>query len=344
MNGLKPAISSMSLGRAWMHSMPNKLSAASNHHILGLEIFYEDLEYLARTESNTETPSPEALLHAASTIKALCDARNMTIISLQPFSFYEGLKGRQAHDEKIEKMKFWLQIVKILGTDLIQIPANFLPEEKLTDDMEIIISDLREVADMGAKEQPTVRFSYENLCWSTFFDTWESGWEIVTRVDRENFGFVLDTFNIAGRVYGDPASSDGKTENAERALNESLERLAKTIDVKKLFYIQVVDAEKMQEPLVKGHEFWDDDQPARMSWSRNARLFAGESERGAYLPVEKVTRIIVECLGYQGWVSMELFNRSMAEEGENVPDEHAKRAEASWEVIKSWIKCPKIGE
>ncbi|TEY73042.1 hypothetical protein BOTCAL_0084g00210 [Botryotinia calthae] len=90
MNGLKPAISSMSLGRAWMHSMPNKLSAASKHHILGLEIFYEDLKYLARTESNTETPSPEALLHAASTIKALCDTRNITTISPQPFSFYEG--------------------------------------------------------------------------------------------------------------------------------------------------------------------------------------------------------------------------------------------------------------
>ncbi|KAF7913270.1 hypothetical protein EAE99_010767 [Botrytis elliptica] len=49
MDGLKPAISSMSLGRAWIHSMPSKLSAASTHHIHGLEIFYEDLEDLART-------------------------------------------------------------------------------------------------------------------------------------------------------------------------------------------------------------------------------------------------------------------------------------------------------
>ncbi|KAF7952566.1 uncharacterized protein EAE97_002063 [Botrytis byssoidea] len=237
MDGLKPAISSMSLGRAWIHSMPIKLSAASTHNIFGLEIFYEDLEYLARTESNTETPSPEALLHAASTIKALCDERNITIIGLQPFSFYEGLKDRHEHAEKIEKMKLWFKIVKILGTDLVQIPANFLPREKLTDDMDIIVSDLQEVADMGAKEEPAVRFAYENLCWSTFFDTWEAGWDVVTRVDRENFG-----------IYGDPSSIYGKTENAEKALNESLERLAKTIDVKKLFYIQVVDAEKMQEP------------------------------------------------------------------------------------------------
>ncbi|KAF7908183.1 uncharacterized protein EAF01_003938 [Botrytis porri] len=280
MDGLKLAISSMSLGRAWVHSMPSKLSAASKHNILGLEVFYEDLKYLARTESNTETPSPEALLHAASTIKSLCDERNITIIGLQPFNFYEGLKDRSEHHEKIEKMKLWFKIVKILGTDLIQILANFLPKEKLTDDMDTIIS----------------------------------------------------------------ASCDRKTENVEKALNERLERLAKIVDVKKVFYIQVVDAEKMQEPLVKGHAFWDDEQPARMSWSRNARLFAGESERGAYLPVEKVTRIIVECLGYQGWVSMELFNRSMAEEGESVPDEHARRVEDFWKGIQTWIKWPKLSD
>ncbi|KAG4025947.1 hypothetical protein MFRU_047g00110 [Monilinia fructicola] len=337
MYSCRPAISSMSLGRAWIHPMPLKLSAASQHHLLGLEVFYEDLEYLARSESNSETPSSEALLAAASTLKELCDERGITIIGLQPFAFYEGLEDRHEHAERIEKIKLWFRLIKVLGTDLIQIPANFLPKEEITDDVEVIVEDLREVADMGAKETPVVRFAYENLCWSTYFDTWESGWDIVEKVDRANFGIVLDTFNIAGRVYADPSSVDGKTTNAEKALKESLEKLVK-IDVNKVFYIQVVDAEKMREPLVKGHAFWDDRQPARMSWSRNARLFAGEKERGAYLPIAEVTRAIVEGLGYRGWVSMELFSRSMAEEGEKVPDDHARRAWESWEVIKSWMK------
>ncbi|RAL59071.1 hypothetical protein DID88_008989 [Monilinia fructigena] len=176
-----------------------KLSAASQHHLFGLEVFYEDLEYLARSESNSKTPSPEALLHAASTIKKLCDERD----------------------------KLWFSLMKVLGTDLIQIPANFLPKEEITDDAEIIVEDLREVADMGAKETPVVRFAYENLCWSTYFDTWESGWDIVEKVDRANFGIVLDTFNIAGRVYADPSSVDGKTANAEKALKESPEEIGK---------------------------------------------------------------------------------------------------------------------
>jgi 4-hydroxyphenylpyruvate dioxygenase len=102
----------------------------------------------------------------------------------------------------------------------------------------------------------------------------------------------LDTFNIAGRVYGDPASPNGKTPNAEEQMRKSLERMVKTIDVRKVFYIQVVDAEKMRDPLVEGHAFYAADQPARMSWSRNARLFAFE-DRG-YLPIMDVARAIIE--------------------------------------------------
>ena len=35
-------------------------------------------------------------------------------------------------------------------------------------------------------------------------------------------------------------------------------------------------------------------------------------------------------LGYKGWISMELFNRSLVEEREEVPKEHAERAMESW--------------
>jgi 4-hydroxyphenylpyruvate dioxygenase len=146
----------------------------------------------------------------------------------------------------------------------------------------------------------------------------------------------VDTFNIAGRVYGDPASATGKTPYAEEDLKKSLERLVKTVDVKKVFYIQVVDAEKMRDPLVEGHAFYSRDQPSRMSWSRNARLFAFENE--GYLPVMDVARAIIEGLGYEGWVSMELFSRTMAEPGPEVPAEHAKRAAIAWGKIQREIQ------
>ncbi len=107
------------------------------------------------------------------------------------------------------------------------------------------------------------------------------------------------------------------------------------VDVKKVFYIQVVDAERMRSPVVEGHAFYAADQPARMSWSRNARLFA--FEEGGHLPVLDVTKTIIEGLGYKGWVSMELFSRTMSEPGEEVPKNHARRAREAWENLETEI-------
>jgi 4-hydroxyphenylpyruvate dioxygenase len=335
----KPAIASMSLGRAWLHNLPNKLDQAVAHGFQGIEIFYEDLEYFAREQSGlsaSESPSSASILHAAQTIKKLCDERKLAIIGLQPFLHYEGLLDRETHDQRIEKLKLWFEIVKALGTDTIQVPGSFLSKDEITGDLDVVVGDLQELADMGAHELPVVKFAYENLCWSTYFDTWEKAYDLVKRVDRENFGMCLDTFNIAGRVYADPAAPEGKTPNADLHLKKSLDEMVKTVDVKKVFYVQVVDAEKMQDPLVEGHAFHVEGQPARMSWSRNARLFAGE---GGYLPVMEVTKAIITGLGYKGWVSMELFSRTMSEPGAEVPAEHARRGGEAWNFVKNQIDC-----
>ena len=328
----QPAIMSASLGRAWLHEFDNKVEQAAKAGFKGIEIFYEDLEYVARNLSNgEESPSDAKVLEAADHCYDVCRTNGLVVIGLQPFLFYEGLKDREQTEKLITKMKLWLQIVKRLHTDTIQIPANFLPFDKLVDDTDVHVSDLRRLADMGAAEQPPVRFAYENLCWSTFFDTWDKAWEVVQRVDRPNFGMCLDTFNIAGRVWADPTSPTGKTPNADADLEASLAKMVKEIDVNKVFYIQIVDAERMTTPLVEGHEFHVDGNPPRMNWSRNARTFIYEEERGANMPVEEVARKIIFGLGYKGYVSMELFSRTMSEEGTQVPREHAQRGGKAWQ-------------
>ncbi len=218
---------------------------------------------------------------------------------------------------------------------MIQIPSAILPAgEDITGDFDTVVKDLRELADMGAKESPRVRFAYESLCFGTYSDTWSAAWEIVRAVDRENFGLCLDTFNIAGREWADPSAPSGKLPNADEILAESLQRMVREIDVAKVFYVQVVDAERLDAPLDEKHPFWVKGQKARMSWSRNCRLFACEEERGGYLPIVQVLKAICDeaghGLGYKGWISMELFNRSLWAEGEEVPREHAERAMKSW--------------
>jgi len=329
-----PAIASMSLGRAWVQNFEKKIKAAADSGFRGIEIFYEDLEHLVDSSATSggqkSSPTPPQLLAAATKVRNICDENKLTIIGLQPFLFYEGLKDRQQHDRLIEKLHVWFDIVDILGTDIIQIPANFLPKEQITGDMEVIVADMSKVADLGLKREKPIRFAYENLCWSTYIDTWEAVWEVVRRVDRPNFGMCLDTFNIAGRIWADPSSPTGMVEDAEAALTASLTRLVEEVDVKKVFYIQVVDAERVDPPLDQKHPYHADGQPSRMSWSRNARCFIYETDRNAYLPVERVARAIIEGLGYEGYVSMELFSRTLSDSASDVPESHAQRGMQAW--------------
>jgi 4-hydroxyphenylpyruvate dioxygenase len=332
--GPKRSIASLSLGRAWAQPLPKKLDEAAAHHYAGIELFHEDLEYIAKTMPGGLMPANQLL--AAQQIREMCDERNLTIICLQPFMHYEGLVDRERHAERIKELKLWLRLCKVLGTDLIVIPSNFL-DEGVTGDWEVLVADLREAADLGMQEEPMVRFAYEALCWATFVDTWSRSYDLVLAVDRPNFGICLDTFNICGREFADPASVTGCIPDAGEVMKKSLEKMRRDVDVRKIFLVQAADAEKMREPLREEHMFHVRGQKPRMSWSRNARLFPGEGSRGAYLPALEVMRVITgkDGLGYTGWISFEVFSRTLSDTRRGVPDEHARRGKQSWEWMES---------
>lgn len=339
----RPGIASMSLGHPAVHDLPSKLHAAAAYGFKGVELFYEDLTCLASDKFQGD------IFAATQAVRVLCNRLSIEIICLQPFSFYDGLLDRARTEELVnEKLSLWFMLCPILNTDLIQVPANFLgpdPETKAprtTGDMSVIVSDLQCIADLGAIQKPRpIRFAYEALCWSDHIDTWEASWEIVQRVDRPNFGICLDTFNIAGRIYADPACPTGKTPNAEVAIKKSIARLRATVDVKKIFYVQIVDAERLDSPLDESHPFHVEGQPTRMNWSRNARLFAFEEDRGGYLPILDVAKAFFD-VGFEGWVSLELFSRTLLEKNINVPSHHAIRGIESWKKLVKSLKLKTV--
>ncbi|KAJ5731787.1 uncharacterized protein N7483_006295 [Penicillium malachiteum] len=321
----RPGIASMSLGRPWIHDLPGKLMQAAAHGFEGIELFFDDLDCYAQRTFNGDH------LEASVQVRRLCERLGMTIICLQPFSMYEGLLDRAESDKLVtEKLPRWFTLARALGTDMIQVPSNFLgPDPKTgaprtTGDLSVIVADLQRIADLGAKEG--FRFVYEALCWGDHVDTWEASWDVVRGVDRPNFGLCLDSFNIAGRVYADPSSPTGRTPNAAADLAASLERLRNAkIDPAKIFYVQLVDGERLDAPLDEKHPFHIDGQPVRMSWSRNARLFPFEESRGGYLPIVDVARTFFDDLGFRGWVSLELFSRTLANPDPFTPTDHARR-------------------
>jgi 4-hydroxyphenylpyruvate dioxygenase len=248
---------------------------------------------------------------------------------------YGGILNRTRHAERIEEMHFWMLLAKRLRTDLIQIPSSFLPESECTNDLDMTIQDMTEIADLGLTQSPPIRFCYEALCWGTHIDLWEQAWEVVNKVNRPNFGTCLDTFNLCGRVYADPASPSGVNENAEADMQRTIALLRSQLDAKKIFYVEVVDGERLEQPVTERHPFYVPGQKARMSWSRNARLFPLETK--GYLPVIETLEAILEC-GYTGYISFEFFSRTANDASPNVPEQHAKRAEESWRRL-----CERMG-
>ncbi|KAJ9636450.1 uncharacterized protein PV06_01515 [Exophiala oligosperma] len=331
-----PSIASMSLGRAWAgHSLETKLASAHDAGFKGIEVFYEDLEHLASTLPGGVTDAN--IITSASMFKSLADQFQLIIIALQPFMHFEGLVSEEDHRQKLKALELWFKLAEVLQTNTIQVPSNFLGNG-ITDDRSRIVSDLRRLADAGMKQKPPIRFAYEGLCWGRFVNKWQQVWEIIQAVDRPNFGMCLDLFHILGRDWANPAADDGKIgPEADTRLHDSLREMVQTLDIDKVYYVQAANAERAGLPMRPGHQWWSDDQPARLTWSRNMRLFPFEN--GSYMPDEEALAAVLLPrplgLGYRGWVSMELFSRSMASSDPGVPRRHAERGIESWNIIKN---------
>lgn len=326
---LKPSICTVSLGRsAAGHSLPHKLMAASQHGFQGIDLFYEDLHDFAEQKYGNSNQDHE--LRAAQDITVLCQELRLEIICLQPFMHFGGRIDRKAHQQDLVRLQHWTQLCHILKTDLIVLPSSFLSKENLSTDSSTVVSDMVDAAELGMSASPPIRFALEALCWGTTIDTWGASWDVVRCVNKSNFGICLDTFNIAGRVFADPTGTDGRVIDALQELQYSLQELVNTVDCSKIFLVQTADAEKLSSPLGPAHPFYHKDQPARMSWSRNARLFYGEASCGGYLPIRAIHEAIVHGLGYSGWVSFEVFNRVLFDTDPKLPDTMASRASKSW--------------
>ncbi|MBE3042934.1 sugar phosphate isomerase/epimerase [Candidatus Bathyarchaeota archaeon] len=326
----KLGICTISLGQPSAgHSLPTKLRAARAHGIQGVEIMDDDLFHLADMLPGGNT-SPENRRAAAAVVRQLCEDIGLSIICLQPFRHYEGILDRKRRAQRFAELEHFMELAQIMGTDLVLIPSSFLPSAEVSTRDEDLVADLVAAADLGARMQPPIRVAYEALCWGTRVDVWERSWEMVTRVDRPNFGLCIDTFNIAGGIYADPTSPTAKTPRAEQVVAESIQRLLQDVDVQKVFLVQVGDGARLSAPLVPGHPLYNEAQPARMSWSRHARLFYGEEHLGAYLPVKEIMVAVLGRLGYRGWVSHEIFNHRLWDGDAGIPDEMARRASASF--------------
>jgi sugar phosphate isomerase/epimerase len=315
LNDIPLSYASCSIGCKDEHTLPKRLDAISAAGFTGIELSMPDLVTFAnqhlRPGQQGDGPDTidnhdfDNLCAAAKVVKTMCDAKGLKIMMLQPFANFEGWpEGSAEREDAFTRAGGWMRVMEACGTDMLQIGSSDSPEEKIGNDRNRFVSDLREIADMLAKKN--FRIAYENWCWSTHSPDWADVWDICKKVDRPNFGLCLDTFQSAGGEWGDPTSSSGMLETGTSATEvtktwqASCQRLVDTIQADKIYLLQISDAYKPEEPF-KTEDI--DGMRPRARWSGAFRPLPFEG----YLPVVDFTKAVLQT-GFRGWFSYEIFD------------------------------------
>lgn len=335
LRAIPASFASCSISNHPSHSLPAKLQSLHKAGFRAIELSMPDLlDYASSLDSNRDI-SPDdysTLCAAARELKKLCDSLEIEIMLLQPFANFEAWpRDSDERKEAFERAHGWIDIMEASGCKTLQVGSTDTPAEKLTSksglvDRDTVVSDLRELAGLLAKKG--FRLAYENWCWSTHAPDWADVWDIVKRVDRDNVGLCLDTFQTAGGEWADPSTKSGKLEvkggddddALEKQFESSLTKLSKEIPADKIYLLQISDAYKLDEPITSNDK---DGLRPRGRWSHDYRPLPGKG----YLPVAQVARAVLKT-GFRGWFSYEVFDFPPWKQGKVDLDAFAKEA---WE-------------
>ncbi|KAK5082622.1 hypothetical protein LTR70_007540 [Exophiala xenobiotica] len=321
----KIAIASVSLGEHISHTLPRKISAAAGKGFAGIEITYPDLEGYAQSVS-------ASMLDAAVQVRNLCKENGIEIIAFASFQNFEGSK--LPLDERLATAKTWLAITRALGAEHLQMPAIYIRD--INDDHDLMVSELRQLADLAGAHEPVIKLAYENLAWSTRCYLWEHALQMVQEVKRDNFGLCLDSFHLCVALWADAFSASGRQVDGDKNLQESLQRFVEEFPVEQLFYVQLSDGEPMTPPYSKDHPWYDPTLEPGHVWSNEARPFPLEKQCGTYMPVQTIAQAFLVDKGFTGWVSLETFDRRMRRK-ENGPEANAERGMKAWQTLKGQL-------
>jgi 4-hydroxyphenylpyruvate dioxygenase len=123
MSTIKVAIATNSLGKsAAGHTIHRKLEAAKYHRFDGVEVAFECLDAHAATFTSLATRS-EKLRAAASDVYSKADSISLSLIALNPFRDYDGLKSTQEVDARLQEAELWCQLCQIMRIPIFQVSS-----------------------------------------------------------------------------------------------------------------------------------------------------------------------------------------------------------------------------
>lgn len=338
-------IATLSLGSHTHHPLPTRLHEASKAHFLTIDLFDDDwTSYLSASLNKPTISDPWAAtpenLAIAQELGDLVASLGMRISCTQPCRKIDGIKDPQARREALDSVAKRFPFMRAFDTDLVFLCANVGSEPEFTADYKTVAADLAELGRMAedfsrADGGVLIRVGYEGLSWARR-NTWASSWEVVRAANRVNVGLIVDSFNMLAVEYADPYNKAGHgriyatEEESLDVLRLSLAAFVATVPGDRIFFVQLADAELV----APGDLHPEPEDPELLPWSRGHRLFPME---GGYMPVDMVTAAVL-ATGYDGPLSLEVFNHTLNEPDASVPAKHAQRGYSGLERLAAAVK------
>jgi sugar phosphate isomerase/epimerase len=328
-------IATLSLGNWREHRLAPRLEAAAKDGYQWIDLFDECWAAYLEEHGLPGDQLWEATVENLKVARKLGDlvkSLGMRIACTQPLRTIEGIKDPVERRATLDLVAKRFPFMRAFDTDLVFMCANIRTDSGVTSDLKSVARDLAELGDMAAAYAkvdggPMLKIGYEGLSWATR-NTWSASWEAVRFANRANVGLIIDAFNVLAVEFADPYNPEGHgriystLEESIQILTDSMASLATTVPGDRIFFFQCGDAE-----LVNPATFLppsDPNTPALLPWSRSHRLYPLEQSHGAYMPVELVGAAVM-ATGYQGPVSLEVFNASLNKPGDDVPTVHSAR-------------------
>ncbi|KLO16982.1 xylose isomerase-like protein [Schizopora paradoxa] len=310
------AYATASAGMHPSHTLPMKLRAIAQAKFEWTEVAMPDLEAYASSKYEdyrhldvSGEGDLEKLVEATSEIHALCVELGLQVLTVMPFSQFEGYVDEEKLSRGLKRARAWFRVLKALDCQMLQVGSSNDPQ--ITSDFSRMAADLQLLADEAAKQDPPIKIAYEMWAWGTYVNTWEHTWDICKRVDRPNFGLCLDTFQISAVYYATTVALSSDLETSlplpAPSLEISLKNLTETLsqNLSKIFYAQISDGSRV-DPNQLSQEAKDKGIHALYAWSNSYRPLPFQQGKESFLPVIEVMRAIL-ATGWIGPWSYEVF-------------------------------------
>lgn len=113
-----------SIGYQDEHTLPKKLDALHKAGFTAIELAFPDLVTFAslHLRHKVEETDYEDICAAARVVKAMCDAKEMKVLMLQPFANFEGWpEGSEGRKDAFSRAEGWIKVMDAAGTDMLQV-------------------------------------------------------------------------------------------------------------------------------------------------------------------------------------------------------------------------------